>query len=196
MNTLAARVIEGYTDNPAVFPNPQPPIISLTAENDKLAALISEAKGNHLKTVERNEQCKKVYDLLNDKGKPFVNGKAKGDEAIILLSGFFASKTPQPRSIPAQVVIKRIADGAVSHSAKIFLAKITSPLNEKSESLIYTVQMADGSLSEFRTVLQTTNQRKLVITNLVRAREVFFRIAASNSRGQGDWSDTVPFIGE
>src|ERR1051325_5842708 len=85
--TLGGRVVEGFTDNAALFPSPDPTILELDTETGKLGDLIVAAPGNHEKTVARDQQAIKVYNLLNDRAKPYVNNIAKGDKDKILLSG-------------------------------------------------------------------------------------------------------------
>jgi hypothetical protein len=95
-------------------------------------------------------------------------------------------------------VIKSVENGPVPHSAKIKLAKTTSPLNTQKESVTYIVMMAEEDSHEenFKIVLQTKNQRKLIIEDLTRKKEYFFRVAKSNSKGQSRWSGTEAFISQ
>jgi hypothetical protein len=126
----------------------------------------------------------------------YVNFVAQGDRAIILLSGFDASNDPLPLPIPDAPAIRRIDDGLIPLSAKILLVNQSGPVIVKKRNLWYIVQMSTTPLEQdsFKTVLFTSNSRKLIITGLIRLQEVFFRVAVLNAHGQGNWSPCVPFV--
>jgi hypothetical protein len=46
----------------------------------------------------------------------------------------------------------------------------------------------------FKTVLATTNSRKLFIPNLTRGTEIHIRLCASNARGTSAWSSVTDFM--
>ncbi len=185
---LCARVISFLTDNISDFATPAPTVLDLSTENDKLAALIGQAKGNHVKKDERDAQCLLIYNLLLDE-IIYVDGIALGNKVLIEKSGFDASKEPEPHNIPAAPVIKKVKDGSTPHSSKINIQNMGIGLTYK----VQTSSKADDEAS-FVTALETTNSKKLVLENLQKGVEIFIRIAASNRRGQGDWSELAAFI--
>jgi hypothetical protein len=190
VHTLVSRVIDGYKDNPTIFATPDPDIPSLTNERDLLGLHIAEAKGNHLKKIERDEKCVEVYNLLINQAIPYVNSIANGDESLIYLSGFRANKAPTPRGIPAKVVIKKVTDGKTPQSAKIIIANMGS-------GLMYKVQISivvPGTAPSYAPAMESTSSRKLVLDSLEKGKEILIRIAASNTKGMGDWSEPYSFI--
>jgi len=190
VHTLASRVIDGYSDNPTVFTTPVPELINLTKEKDLLGLHIAEAKGNHQKKIERDEKCVEVYNLLINEGIPYVNSIANGDQSLINLSGFRASKEPTPRGIPAKVVIKKVTDGKTPQSAKIYLENMGTGLTYK----VQTSSVVQGAAPSFVPVMDSTSSKKLVLENLEKGKEILIRIAASNTKGTGDWSEPYSFI--
>jgi hypothetical protein len=190
VHTLVSRVIDGYTDNPTVFVTPIPDLHLLESERDLLGLHIAEAKGNHQKKIERDEKSVDVYNLLINKGIPYVNSIANGDQAIINLSGFRANKAPTPKGIPAKVVIKKVTDGDTNESAKIIIANMGSGLTYK----VQTSVVVKGAAPSYIPAMESTSSRKLVLENLEKGKEILIRIAASNTKGMGDWSEPYSFI--
>ncbi len=131
-----------------------------------------------------------VYNLLIDKAIPYVNSIANGDQALINLSGFRANKAPSPKGIPAKVVIKKITDGGTPESAKIIIANMGSGLMYK----VQTSPVVQGAAPSYAPAIETTSSKKLVLPNLEKGKEILIRIAASNSKGTGDWSEPYSFI--
>lgn len=190
VHTLASRVIDGYKDNPTIFAAPLPDLVSFTKENDLLGLHIAEAKGNHQKKIERDEKCVEVYNLLINEGIPYVNSIANGDQAIINLSGFRANKEPTPKGIPAKVVIKKVTDGKTPESAKITLANMGSGLSYKVQISV----VVPGTAPSFAPAMESTSSRRLVLDSLEKGKEILIRVAASNTKGTGDWSEPYSFI--
>lgn len=188
--TLVSRVHDGYNDNLTVFATPVPTLIILAAGRDDLGLLIAEAKGNHQKKIERDEKCIEVYNLLINDAIPYVNSIANGDQSIINLSGFRANKEPSPKGIPAKVVIKKVIDGKSPNSAKIIIENMGSELLYKVQTSPYVA----GSEPSFAPALETTSSRKLLLENLTKGREILIRVAASNTKGMGEWSENYSFI--
>lgn len=186
---LARKVIAGYTANPEIFPNPDPPIADLQREADDLEEAITEAgTGNHQAVQDKDGQSATVHALLRN-GTLYVSRIANGDIPTILLSGFDASDDPTPRAVPGRVPIQRIEDGPSGTSAKLFVETPGEPVD-------FVVQMLDGGPdpNAWVTVLETSNSRALVVEGLERAKEVHFRVAARSTKGQGPWSDPASFI--
>jgi hypothetical protein len=126
----------------------------------------------------------------------FTNLKQKSHSTNLLESGFPLRKDPTPLSIPDAPLIQEINRGPGDNTAKIELVKGQGVKYKQKKPLEYTVQMAYASDLEkvFDSVFQTRNQYKLIIKNLNRGMEVYFRVAARNSKGQSEWSFEKPFI--
>ena len=193
---LLNKVIAKLLANIGIYPSPSPTIVVLQAEVTPFANFIAAAKGGgNEATAARNKEAIKVHSLLKTE-LTYVNGIAKNDKDTILLSGFDASNEPTPAAIPDMPVIKSIEDGETSGSAKILLAKTSSPLLSTPTKRTFIVEMTtDGTDdSSFKIVLMTGSSKNLVIPNLLRGVEVFIRISAMNAKGQSQYSVVVPFI--
>ena len=186
---LGNQVLLGLTEHATTFPTPSPSVSDLDVENYLLTILIGEAKGGDRQKIQaRNEQSaivlKKLKILTN-----YVNGIADGDKAIILLSGFDAADEPTPQPAPPRIVIRRIVDGSNAHSAKIHIESIGT----RATYFVETTATPTDEHS-WQEVLRETNSRKLIIENLDRGTELYFRVSALNSTGQGPWSDDFVFL--
>jgi len=190
------KVRDGLFANIILYPAPPITPVNFNILLDTAITAEAEVKGGgKTATTNRNTATNALFVML-EALILYVNGLYRGDKDKLSKSGFDTSNDPAPHGIPDAPVIKRIQSGNTPHSAKIFLAKTTSSLNTLKESVTYTVQIAEDASKEenFKTVLQTKNQRLLLIPNLTRGKEEFIRIAKSNSKGQSDWSETVPFM--
>lgn len=196
LSALGNKVITNLAANAATFPAPDPAIAQLQAVSNTFATQIGQAKtGDHQKVQLRNATAVKFLGMLQTE-RNYINKIAQGDKSIILLSGFDASAEPTPLGIPDATAIQKITDGPIPLSAKILLARITNPLMANKPKFTYIVQSSTTPLNpdSFKTVLITQNSRNLVIPNMVRLQEIFFRVAAMNSHGQGEWSPPVVFV--
>lgn len=196
---LCTKVIGGLSDNATLYNTPDPPVANLITENQKLIPLQGDVQGGSMEaTAARNAQAKKVHKMLN-KEILYVNIVADGDRDKILLSGFPANEQPSPEQVPDKPAVKRAENGKQEHSVKIFLAKITSPLQITKRDVSYVVDMTtdQGKEENWDEALRTGSSRKLVIAGLTRKTEYFFRVAAVNRKGeQSEWSETIAYVAQ
>ena len=198
--TLCSRVIEKLTDNSADFTDPDPKVEDLKTENTKLITLKAEAKGNTQKKDERDAQALVVYEMLLQE-RDYVNGIAKGDKVLIAKSGFDCDKTPEEHGIPPVPAIRKIEDGNLAHSARIFLV---SPLTKGAR---YSVQMfpitanGGGGITGFdpdklpwQYALEGVNSRELLLINLTRGVDIAIRVRAEDGSKKSGWSDPYLFL--
>jgi len=186
---LAGHVIAQLSANISLFATPVPSVATLTTENNKLDLTIKAKDGSHQKNRACEEQAQVVFNLLKTE-IAYVNKIAHGDKATILLSGFDASSEPSPRDVPAQVVIKKIVDEKAPLSAKVFIEVADRDILYKVET---TLTPEDAN--SWKLVLETGNSKKLIVDKgLVHGTEVYFRVAAINTHGQGLWSDVHSFL--
>ncbi len=188
---LANRVIQGMTDNAALFPNPDPLISKLEDSAERLSNRIAAAKNRDKQKIQdRNEESAFLLNELGVEGD-YVDKIADGDRANILLSGFDASDDPSPRPAPVKVIIRRVEAGAEPHSAKVLI-------DAQPAGTVYTLQICPAPLNEtdFKEIGQFTSSKKLVARDLERAKEYFFRVKGFNTRGEGEWSDPVVFLAQ
>jgi hypothetical protein len=188
IHQLGAKTISGITNNPTVFPDPDPTLAELNSANDKLNVTISEKDGSKLKNQMVSDQAAVVFELLK-RLLAYVNKKANGDRSIILLSGFNCSDEPVQRDIPDKAVIKRIEDGRMACSAKIY-----ADTCEEADHYKVEISTTPNDPESWKTVLDPASLHKLEIFNLVRGQEIFIRITGGNNRGWGTPSEFVSFI--
>src|SRR5205823_4300379 len=103
---------------------------------------------------------------------------------------------PNPKPAPSVPVIRKVLmTDLAEHTAKVYLAPF--PAVEGGRGLAnYILQIAIGAPTEanFKTVLTTTNSRKLFIPELTRGVEIHIRLCASNARGTSAWSSVFDFM--
>jgi hypothetical protein len=86
-------------------------------------------------------------------------------------------------------LIKRIEDGTVSCSAKIYVAALADADRYKVE---ITTTPADPA--SWKTVLDYGVLNKMEIRDLIRGQEIFIRVSGGNSLGWGIPSEQTAFI--
>ena len=193
---LLSKVIETLTANTTTFLALPTSIAALQAEVTPFGNFIAAAvKGGVIDTANRNKEAIKVHALLQTE-LSYVNSIAKGDKAIILLSGFDASNEPQPTAIPDVPVIKKIIEGPVHGSIKIVLAKTTSGehIRKVKRTLLVELTTTGTDPNSFKIVLITGSSKKLIMPNLVKGVEVFIKIAAMNNKGTSQYSNVASYI--
>jgi len=189
-------VSETMYANPTEYATPPETKVNLDAKITAAAnaqALVKD--GGKFEKANRDTLVAELFALLENTLLPYVNGLYKGDRSKLMLSGFPVCDDPAPHPVPAAPVIKSIEKGPEPHSAKIYLAKTTGPLNKKRERLNYYVWMSDdGDEEHIRIVLTVTSQRKLIVTGLNRGKEYIFTVSCSNAAGGGELATKVRYI--
>ena len=195
---LSKALLAGLYFFTALFPNP------IHAKNDfddqykKTSELYDQVLGGRADLRSEFEtELKILWSMIGDL-LYYVNSLYRGQAEKIRKSGFPLSAEPLPHSLPGQMVIDRIVDGPVDHSAKIIPVKGSGFTDTVKGGLTYLVQKSDDGIAEanFKDFFQVTDRRKVIGTGLTRAKEYYFRIAAFNSKGQGKWSDPASFIAQ
>ena len=204
---LATRVGTDMDENDDVYTAPSPPLADLATENGKLLTLNGQAKGNSLKKAERDAQAIKVFGMLS-KELVYVNEVADGDLVKVEKSGFDAEKAPEAHDIPDTPVIKRVDDGKVAHSAKIFLV---GPLLVGARYSVQIVNLDadtptppgpptpggddfDPDALPWSMALESVNSFELVVLNLKRGKDMAFRVRAEDGSKKSNWSDPYFFL--
>lgn len=191
LSQLAGRVVSLMTENASVFPGTAADVAVLKSSQQLLSDFISNAKGNHVITTQRNDQAKRVHvQLQNLMNK--VNLIAAGDVAIVLLSGFHKSMDPLPLPVPDKIIIRKVTPGQTALSAKIYIESL------KQRRLFYivrttTVAGADVDDPSWRVVLRTGNSKGLIISGLARLEDVYISVNARNTAGEGIYSEPMSF---
>lgn len=185
---LAGKVSTNMVANKLVFPNPDPTMEAFGVEITKLDACIKAKDGSKQKNQALADQAEVVHGMLKSE-IIYVNKVAGGDKTIILLSGFDCNEDSTVKDIPGKVLIKRIEDGSVSCSAKIYIEALVDADRYKVETATALTEVTD-----WKTVLDFGALNKLEIRNLIRGREIYIRVTGGNTHGWGMPSEPVVFI--
>jgi hypothetical protein len=185
---LAGKVSTNMVANKLVFPNPDPTMEAFGVEITKLDACIKAKDGSKQKNQALADQAEVVHGMLKSE-IIYVNKVAGGDKTIILLSGFDCNEDSTVKDIPGKVLIKRIEDGSVSCSAKIYIEALADADRYKIETATALTEVTD-----WKTVLDFGALNKLEIRNLIRGREIYIRVTGGNTHGWGMPSEPVVFI--
>ena len=185
---LAGKVSTNMVTNKLVFPNPDPTMEAFGVEITKLDACIKAKDGSKQKNQALADQAEVVHGMLKSE-IIYVNKVAGGDKTIILLSGFDCNEDSTVKDIPGKVLIKRIEDGSVSCSAKIYIEALVDADRYKVETATALTEVTD-----WKTVLDFGALNKLEIRNLIRGREIYIRVTGGNTHGWGMPSEPVVFI--
>ena len=161
-------------------------------------ALTAEAaamNGSVDETAEYYKQAGLLFNMLVELVF-YVNGLYRGKKVELLASGFDVVDETVPQDIPSTPVVNRLVAGKEAHSVKFYLARSQATPGKKKRGITYIVEMTtDASKEEnFKPVLIISDQNKLVIKDLTRGVEIFFRLAAINSKGQSDWTEIFPIF--
>jgi hypothetical protein len=184
---LAGKVNTNMVANAQIFPTPNPTMVEFSAETTKLDTFIKAKDGSKPKNQAILDQADVVYMMLKSL-LTYVNTVADGEKAIILLSGFDCNNEPTEHDIPGKALIRRVEDGSIACSVKIYAEPIAGADR-------YKVEISTSlSAPEWKTVIDFGALNKLVIMNLIRGQEIFIRITAGNRHGWGDHSEPVAFI--
>jgi hypothetical protein len=185
---LGGKVYTGITNNATVFATPDPTMAELNTENTKLYTCINAKDGSKQKNQAIDNQALVVYNMLKNLAA-YVTKVANNDRATILLSGFDSNDDPETGTEPGKVVIKRVEDGNLACSAKIFIETLDRADRYKVET---TTTPTDAS--SWKTVLDPASIYKLELTGLTRGQEIYIRVTGGNTHGWGTPSEYVAFI--
>ena len=185
---LSDRVNTNLETNKSIFTNPNPTLAVFTAAIILLGANIRAKDGSKLKNVAIADQTDVVYNMLKLL-LAYVNGVAGGDETIILLSGFDCNNEPINHDIPAKAVIKRVEDGSVPCSAKIYMNTLYNADRYKVE-----ISTIPDDPDSWKTVIDFGGVNRLEIKDLVYGQKIHIRVSGGNTHGWGTPSEPVVFL--
>ena len=185
---LAGKVSTSMEAAKTTFPTPDPTIENFKVEITALDTAIKSKDGSKLKTQAVIDQAEVVYDMLKLL-LFYVNKVADGDMTIILLSGFDCNNEPTQHDIPAKAVIKRLEDGSVPCSVKIFLDALPNADRYKVE-----ITTTPDDPESWETQIDFGGLKRLEIRNLVALQKIYIRVSGGNTHGWGVPSEPVAFI--
>ena len=185
---LAGRIMTALTVNKTIFPAPDPSLTEFTDAITLLDTYIKSRDGSERINQSILSQTQLVYDQLKQIAT-YVNKIAKGDKAIIILSGFDYDNESTEHGIPSKVIVKRVDDGSSEHSAKIFVIP-----ESNADRYMVEITTTPNDAGSWKLVLNSVPSNKLEIPELVRGVEIFIRVTAGNTHGWGPHSDVISFI--
>jgi len=185
---LGGRVYTSILAAKSTFTTPDPTMEELGVEVTKLDAAIKAKDGSKLKNQAIVDQTDVVFGMLKSE-IIYVNKVANGDMAIILLSGFDCNNEPMEHGIPGKALIKRIEDGSVPCSAKIFLDALTDADRYKVE-----ITITPDDAESWKTVIDFGGLNRLEIRDLTTAQKIYIRVSGGNTHGWGVPSEPMVFI--
>jgi hypothetical protein len=183
--SLSAKVESSLTANAKIFSESDPTLVAFSAEVTKLDTAISAKDGSKVKNQEIIDQTEVVYGMLKSL-VVYVNKVAKGDKAIILLSGFDCSNEPTYHDIPGKAMIRRVEDGSTIQSVKLYVESL-----EYADR--YKVEVATNQNGPWTTTLDFASLNRLEFTG-ERGKEILIRVSGGNCYGWGIPSDAASFI--
>ena len=178
----AADVISGMTNNSGFStPSPTPETIE-TSRAAFLDALAASNSGSHQAVAYKNDKRKELEELLHDLGV-YVNQTAKGDEALLLSSGFDLQKKAGPAGpLPAPENI-RVQVGESAGSVELSCERV-------KQAVCYAVQYRN--LTEpGETDIVFATKPKFEIDGLTTGHHYAFRILAIGTNPKRTWSNEV-----
>jgi hypothetical protein len=185
---LGGKVYTSMFASKAIFTNPDPTMEIFGEEVTKLDSSIKAKDGSKIKTQAVIDQTNVVYNMLKSQ-LIYVNKVAAGDIAIILLSGFDCNNEPVQHDIPAKAVIKRLEDGSVPCSIKIYMDALADADRYKVETTT-----TPDDLESWETELDFGSLKKLEIRDMVAAQKIYVRVSGGNTHGWGVTSEPMAFI--
>lgn len=185
---LGGKVYTSMFAAQRIFQGTDPTIEAFGAEVTKLDTAIKAKDGSKVKTQFVIDQTDVVYGMLKSMILS-VNKIAAGDTAIILLSGFDCNNEPTQHDIPAKAVIKRIEDGSMACSAKIYMDALPNADRYKVD----TTTTPDDAES-WETQIDFGGLKKLEIRDQVAAQKIYIRVSGGNTHGWGAPSEPMAFI--
>jgi|GEM_PF-1110690 len=185
---LGGKVYTSMLASKSTFATPDPTMEDFGVEVTKLDTVLKAKDGSKLKAQAIIDQTDVVYGMLKSE-IIYVNKIANGDMAIILLSGFDCNNEPVQRDIPGKALIKRIEDGSVACSAKIFLDALADADRYKVE-----ITATPDDAESWKTVIDFGGLNRLEIKDLTAAQKIYIRVSGGNTHGWGIASEPMVFI--
>ena len=185
---LAGRVSTNMLAAESVFPSPEPTMKEFVDETAKLGDALNARDGSKIKNQAIVDQTDVVFRILK-LFVLYVNKVANGDKGIILLSGFDCNNERVTHDIPGKALIRRIDDGSVFCSAKIYL----EPLYHANRFKVEITATPDDAES-WKTALDFGGIDKLEVRDLAYGEKIYFRVSGGNTHGWGTPSEPVVFI--
>lgn len=184
VSSKAGYIVDKMTGN-AAFVTPEPPLADITDARDNYVVFLDKVVyGRKEDTVTKNNLRKELVDILKEEAD-YVQSVSKGDEAIILSSGFDVCKKAAPvgpLAKPESVIVRQGEN-------KGTLWIISSVVNNAS---MYMFEFTETPVTATSVWIQRSNTKhKMLIEGLTSGKQYTFRVAAAGSDPSRIWSEEV-----
>ena len=181
-----ARNLVTRMNGNAHFTNPSPSLAEVSTAIDDLERAYEEALNGGKMQIARMRQCDSVLYSLIVTMAAYVQTVSRGDEAIILSSGF---DVKSDKTVRAQTEAPLNINGkAGEHEGEVSLVWDPVP-----GAKAYNIQVSRDSMTGW-TYCGSSTKRRTVIGGLESGAKCYFRVASIGQQGQSGWSD--PGIGK
>jgi hypothetical protein len=181
---FARKIVTAMTGNPN-FPLPSPTLATISTgatalENAYVAALNRDTEKKAIMRKSRNE----LEKLLTQEGD-YVQSASAGDDLKILSAGMDVKAPPQPVGIlpaPQNLVAKDVGNEG----------ELELRWKKVNKSTGYLIQMSKDDTSPVKwEFLAITTAAKFIAKELPSGELRYFRVSATNTNGNGSWSDVA-----
>lgn len=184
------RLITGITDNPTIFPTPNPTAAALTAETDAMEAAFNDAKAARLtaKTLTQILDAREhSFDGAVSQLGSYVDNVSNGDAIVIERAGFAVRATPSPIGPLVAPTDLQVAASAHPGHAELRWATVYG-------AKAYNIERAEDTAEGNWKFMGTTTKREASVNSMISGKKYWHRIAAVGAAGQSAWSEPVALI--
>lgn len=191
LSTLAGRVLVAITAN-THFEDPIPSLADFeTLVNDYRAKHeIASRRGSALEVSQKNESRRILLEALKQMAF-YVNTVADGSHPVLVSSGLILASQPSVVFVPDIPRLLRLRDGRISGQMRIDFEAV-----KDAWEYLYTVS---DTIDEQGAIVWpepqlTTRSNMNYVEPVTPGKTYYARVRARNSKGLGDWSETVSLI--
>lgn len=187
---LGRKVVKALTGNPD-FPNPQPPLATLSAGIDDLETAVGDLDKSKQETatkvsIKDDKQAAAV--ALLRQSAAFVEAVGGDKESLILSAGMEVRSAASPSQAPA-------APGDLSTTEGDHEGEVDLHWNKIKGAKSYEIQRSpDPPTSTSWQHAAVSAKSSATISGLTSGTRYWFRVAAITSAGQSGWSDPATKI--
>lgn len=190
--TLAASVHTAITQEAAVFTDPVPSMEDFGVLVDDYQAKheLASQGGSMLQVRQKREARARILDALRQLAY-YVNRVADGSAAVLVSSGLELAAQPKELQTPLVVRGQVLSDGRQSGQMRYNFTPVPGAYQYEYQ---VSSEMDVSGIPVWNDTYITTSSRTNVLSPVVPGTVYRVRIRAYNSRGYGDWSDTVSMM--
>jgi hypothetical protein len=164
------------------FTSPFPALVDLTAALDELQAKAEAAAGRDREAIAgRNNAWNTAKDMFRQLAN-YVESHCQNDLAILLSSGFLATKTPAPIGPVSAPQYLRLHFTDMTGELLFHFAPV---YGVTAGYLVQLAEDADGPFTDY----VTTSKSRFTIKGLTPLKTYWVRVRATGASGAGPWSE-------